>query len=146
MSADDGLAAIETILGTLDYEQVVLSATPLGPRVAKWTSFHNAAAESDHEIATGNDAKQRKDRRPTRDCAGQPDLISGVVLKAYAKVIGPRDLALDANFFELGGDSLLAAQLAMELRGALPRGNKVSIGEIFDYPTPRRLAQRLACG
>jgi len=66
-----------------------------------------------------------------------------LVLKAYAKVIGSRDLELDANFFELVGDSLLVAQLAIELRGALPRGIEVSIGDIFDYPTPRRLTQRL---
>ncbi len=37
----------------------------------------------------------------------------------------------------------MAAQLAIERREALPRGIEVSIGDIFDYPTPRRFNQRL---
>ena len=140
---EEGVAAIEAILGEPDLSQVVLSATPLDQRITKWTWLHNGAFDAVHEGAATDAVKCEKPDRSVLECATQHNMTSALVLKAYAKVIGSRDLELDANFFELGGDSLLAAQLAIELRGALPRGIEVSIGDIFDYPTPRRLTQRL---
>lgn len=138
---EEGLDAIEAILGAPDLERVVLSATPLAERVSKWGRLPDAAETSSHGF------EQRAAAPISIGTAAERPVPVGdlprIVLKAYAKVIGSRDLAPDADFFELGGDSLLAAQLAMELRGALPPGDDVSIGDIFDFPTPRLLAGHL---
>ncbi len=141
MPVADGLAAIEAVLGEPAVHQIVLSATPLAPRIARWAMRSCGQLVAGDDVAPfykapGNGVAQwqkANDSNPT----------TALILKAYAKVIGSRDLELDADFFELGGDSLLAAQLALDLRGRLPRGIDVSIGDIFDYPTPRLLAQRL---
>ena len=136
-----GLAAIEAILGEPAVHQIVLSATPLEPRIARWAMRSCGQLVAGHDVAPiykapFNGVAQRQK-------ANNSNPTAALILKAYAKVIGSRDLELEADFFELGGDSLLAAQLALELRGSLPRGIDVSIGDIFDYPTPKLLAQRL---
>ncbi|MEU0337023.1 amino acid adenylation domain-containing protein [Streptomyces sp. NPDC006193] len=54
----------------------------------------------------------------------------------------PRDsVSADANFFDLGGDSLLATRLLARLRHE--SGAEVPITALFDGPTPAALAQRL---
>ncbi|MEU0052605.1 amino acid adenylation domain-containing protein [Streptomyces sp. NPDC006309] len=54
----------------------------------------------------------------------------------------PRDtVGTDANFFDLGGDSLLATRLLARLRHE--NGAEVPITALFDGPTPAALAQRL---
>ncbi|MEK8146620.1 condensation domain-containing protein [Streptomyces sp. M10(2022)] len=51
-------------------------------------------------------------------------------------------MGADANFFDLGGDSLLATRLLARLRHST--GAEVPISALFDGPTPAMLAQRLA--
>lgn len=54
----------------------------------------------------------------------------------------PRDtVGIDANFFDLGGDSLLATRLLARLRAET--GAEVPITALFDGPTPAALAERL---
>ncbi|MFI8193335.1 amino acid adenylation domain-containing protein [Streptomyces sp. NPDC085946] len=55
----------------------------------------------------------------------------------------PRDtVGADANFFDLGGDSLLATRLLARLRH--DSGVEVPITALFEGPTPQALARRLA--
>ncbi|MFI0228009.1 amino acid adenylation domain-containing protein [Streptomyces sp. NPDC017086] len=57
----------------------------------------------------------------------------------------PRDtVGADANFFDLGGDSLLATRLLARLRHE--NGAEVPITALFDGPTPAALARRLPTG
>ncbi|MGW5617196.1 amino acid adenylation domain-containing protein [Streptomyces sp. NPDC003877] len=55
----------------------------------------------------------------------------------------PRDtVGVDAGFFDLGGDSLLATRLLARLRHET--GAEVPITALFETPTPAALAERLA--
>ncbi|MFF8675982.1 amino acid adenylation domain-containing protein [Streptomyces sp. NPDC015242] len=56
--------------------------------------------------------------------------------------LSPNTVGTDADFFDLGGDSLLAARLLARLRQ--DSGVKVSLTTLFERPTPDALAQRLA--
>lgn len=49
------------------------------------------------------------------------------------KVLGKEDVMVNDNYFELGGDSLIATRLISEVRKK--EGIEISISEIFDNPT-----------
>lgn len=64
-----------------------------------------------------------------------------LLLDLWREGLENEDIHVESNFFHEGGHSLLAVQLisAINKRFSL----ELSIGEIFEYPTPRLLAARL---
>lgn len=61
-----------------------------------------------------------------------------MLLEVWEQVLGRSDLNLDSNFFELGGDSIQAMQVAA---GALEFGLRLTTKDVFDHPTVEGLAQ-----
>ncbi|MDJ0837507.1 MAG: amino acid adenylation domain-containing protein [Acidobacteriota bacterium] len=59
----------------------------------------------------------------------------------WRPLLGLRDLGRHADFFELGGDSLLATRLRTHIRESLQLD--LSLKELFDHPTLSRQAARL---
>ena len=56
----------------------------------------------------------------------------------WQKVLAVRSVGIDDNFFDLGGQSLLAVELTHEVEEKL--GKKINIYTLFKYPTIRELA------
>jgi pyochelin synthetase len=73
--------------------------------------------------------------------------LEGRLAAVWASVLGVRHVGRDQDFFELGGDSLLAAQLVGRLREAMPEASAMYFDEllrcVLEGPTVRRLATRL---
>ncbi|HWT40406.1 MAG TPA: condensation domain-containing protein [Dongiaceae bacterium] len=59
------------------------------------------------------------------------------IAEIWADVFGV-DIELDSNFFDLGGDSISSLRIVSKL---LEAGITVSMRDVFDSPTPRRLAR-----
>ncbi|GGU96689.1 hypothetical protein GCM10010211_75020 [Streptomyces albospinus] len=59
----------------------------------------------------------------------------------FGQLLGLEEVAAQADFFELGGDSLIAVQLASAVRAAF--GARITVKQVFTAPTPRRLARLL---
>ncbi len=74
--------------------------------------------------------------RPAARAPGTP--IEMAVARTWADVFGGEDVALDDDFFELGGDSIVALQLASRLRTALTA--EVTVREVFEHRTVAALA------
>lgn len=59
--------------------------------------------------------------------------------KIWKKLFGREDIGIEDNYFELGGDSLLATRLINQVRTKLQ--TELSIGAVFEHPTIYELAK-----
>ncbi|WP_331712068.1 AMP-binding protein, partial [Rhodococcus sp. EPR-279] len=73
-------------------------------------------------------------REPTND-------IERTVAEVFAQVLGVERVGLDDDFFELGGNSLIATQLVSRLGVAMD--TRIAVRELFDTSTVADLAARL---
>jgi nonribosomal peptide synthetase DhbF len=82
--------------------------------------------------------------RPRPEASDRPEgpPLVALVAAAFAEVLGAGRVGPDENFFELGGHSLTATRLVARLRErAAP---ELPLGAVFEAPTPRTLAERIA--
>lgn len=70
-----------------------------------------------------------------------PNGVTPVVAEAWHDVLGLRDIAHDADFFEIGGHSLLGAQVIMRIRERL--GLELTLATLFEAPTITELSNRI---
>lgn len=73
--------------------------------------------------------------------AGPQGDLERVVCAAFGQVLGIPVTDVDADFFHLGGHSLLVLPLQQVLADATSR--RVDVVDLFEHPTPRRLAAAL---
>ncbi|RII14754.1 Dimodular nonribosomal peptide synthase [Streptomyces sp. YIM 130001] len=76
-----------------------------------------------------------------RDAAGP---LERTLVGLFAEVLGVERVGPDDAFFDLGGTSLLAVRLVTRIGEEL--GSELTIGSLFEAPTPARLADRLGSG
>ncbi|MDJ0837510.1 MAG: amino acid adenylation domain-containing protein [Acidobacteriota bacterium] len=67
--------------------------------------------------------------------------VEQILLDIWAQVLGAEKAGRDANFFDVGGHSLLAAQVVSRIGASLDL--KVPIRQLFETPTPRLLGRAL---
>ena len=69
--------------------------------------------------------------------AGPEQLVAGI----WSEVLGLQRVGVEDNFFDLGGHSLLLAEVQ---RALADRGHELPIVTFFEYPTIQRLARHLS--
>lgn len=73
---------------------------------------------------------------------GAVDTLTGVIVDAFTEVFGAREpISADSDFFEIGGDSILAARVVARLRRQL--GIAVTMRDMFSARTVGALAETL---
>jgi acyl carrier protein len=64
------------------------------------------------------------------------------VQKIWSEHLGYQDFSLQESFFEIGGNSLMAARIIMALEKELER--TIGLTTFFQHPTVERLAQAIS--
>lgn len=67
--------------------------------------------------------------------------MKAVVLEIFEDAFSGTDVDMRSDFFELGGDSLLAAEICSRLEDAT--GQPVALTLVFEHSTPETLATAL---
>jgi hypothetical protein len=114
--------------------QLLVATRPLKARIAQWLHQQttvSGTSDLDVDVAAPTD---------TDDTSALEQHIAGV----YREVLGLPSVAAEDNFFDLGGDSLLASQILLQLRRQLPQAVSVQLHAIFDHPTVRDMAKHVA--
>jgi len=70
--------------------------------------------------------------------------LERTVAAAWCAVLGVERVGMNANFFEIGGHSLLLARLQEEMETRLSR--RVELVDVFRYPTVRQFVAHVLSG
>ncbi|GCD40790.1 type I polyketide synthase [Streptomyces paromomycinus] len=128
-TAADALAAIEPALFG-GHPRVVVSTESLPGRLERGTKRHrNRQPEQAAEAAAAPEAQSRTD-------------IENTLIDIWRNLFGRAQIDTHANFFELGGDSLLLIEAGRQIKERLHAS--LSVADLFSYPTIARLAGHLA--
>lgn len=138
MSAQEGVAALDRVLALGGPANLLVSTRPLPPRLQKWVAQHVGDPDADGSGSDASGAPADTDFPDTPDSPGTD--LERRLTAIYAKVLGVPQIGLDDNFFDLGGDSLLAAQILSQLRRTLAVDGRVQLGDVFGHPSVSALA------
>ncbi|VDC19066.1 Surfactin synthase subunit 3 [Pseudogemmobacter humi] len=72
------------------------------------------------------------------------DPMTLALCRHFAAILGLAEVGPDANFFDLGGHSLLLIRLIARIEAA--KGFRLSVSDLHTHPTPRAVAGLLAAG
>lgn len=101
-----------------------------------------AGSRERHVDTAGDAGETTTAREPAPDPASLPTLLEAEIMGIWRRLFGCDVINLTADFFQLGGDSLMAVSLAADLERLL--GRRIPIATLFEAPTIRSLARTLA--
>ncbi|KUM93480.1 hypothetical protein AQI88_27355 [Streptomyces cellostaticus] len=104
----------------------------------------NGSGKVDYPALTRLVAERREHAAGARLELDHPDLddeLTAQLTALWRTILKREDITADADFFEYGGNSMLAAWAMQELQNM--SGISLSLAEMFERPTPRGLAVRV---
>ncbi|WP_192247349.1 type I polyketide synthase [Mesorhizobium caraganae] len=113
LSSDEGIDVIKRILANVDNGQVIVATRPLPARIREWVD----------QVRTNTPDEQPNEEKksPPEEVETSEDNMLGhgdprsLFLDEVKTLLGAKGIGLDDNFFDVGGDSLLAAELQAHL-------------------------------
>ncbi len=145
MSPEEATEALRRALQMLPAAQVVISVGELDARLSRWVRFDQ---DRKGERADGEEAEENGAgavyARPAhlQNPYVAPTTETEVTIgKLWGRMLGIEEVGVHDNFFQLGGDSLLATQLASRMREALKKDFPLQL--FFTSPTVAQMSVAL---
>jgi acyl transferase domain-containing protein/acyl carrier protein len=136
----EGVEALDRILRA-DLPRVVVSAQDLHGRIELGKSFTGESFLAELEKMQAPQSTPRPMTSPTAQAPPRGDAERRIAA-VWQRVLGVEPIGLQDNFFDLGGNSLLALQVVSDLSRDL--GMDIAPVTLFEAPTVSALARRLA--
>ncbi len=127
-SVAEGTEALIQIVNCDAHRRVVLSREPFSKR----QSFY---------IDDGRETRLRSQAEINLESSDDQTNVSDRMLNIWRQQFNNDELTLDENYFELGGDSLMAIGLIAQIQQTF--GNLIPISHLINSPTPRKLIERM---
>ncbi len=137
ISAPEGGEAFARALGRTGSSQIVVSTTPLGPRLEEWTGTGVRSVGPGEAALPG----AVRDPRPEIGIVyvAPEDPVDRRLAVIWAEMLGIDRVGADDSFFELGGSSLVAVHMMGRVRKEYPV--ELSVTTLFEAPTVRALGR-----
>ena len=138
MAGDTGAGGIGSVTGADAFHRVL--AVDLGPQVVVCAEPLDLVIDRIHALTTDtveeNLATSGSNAAPIEDDGRTP--VEALIARTWDDVLGTDGIGLGQDFFELGGNSLVAVQLIAQVRKAL--GVKLPMRALFESPTVSGMA------
>ncbi len=124
LSPQEGLDILKRIVHLKVLNQVIVCNQNLEPRIQRWLY---QSPSDEHEIADRDTCQS----------------LESLLVKVYEEVLGVSGIQPDQDFFEAGGDSLLASQVFSRIKQSVPHSENIRLWDIMEYPVIRDLAHKM---
>ena len=135
MTPDEGVQAFEHVLGLGEQTQLINSTGDLNHRIREWIQLESIHQEPTELI--GGTARPELESRYVAPAGNYEQTIVTV----WQEVLGFAEIGIYDNFFDLGGNSLIALQVIARLKKALDI--QIPVVALFEAPTVTALATYL---
>jgi acyl transferase domain-containing protein len=137
MTPEESTEAFMRLVTLATVPQVVASTGDLSARMEMWLALRNQAASDSSEGATPGEPHPR----PALGTAYVPPSNKNeeVIARVWQDLLGIEELGIHDNFFDLGGNSLLALKIISQLKKEMQID--IPVVSLFEGPTVQALAQ-----
>jgi NAD(P)-dependent dehydrogenase (short-subunit alcohol dehydrogenase family)/acyl carrier protein len=132
----DGAEAFRLLLGADPGPQVVIAAQPVGELMAATQRVTHEAVKADLGAAAADRPESREGHIAPRN------ELEAAIARLWIEVLGGEEVSVTDNFFEIGGNSLVAVQLIALIRREF--GVRLPMRNLFEYPTVEGAAAKVA--
>ena len=133
----DGAEAFRLLVEADPGPQVVIAAQPVSELMAAASRVTHESVESD----LGASAAADRAESPDGHVAPRNELEAAIA-RLWSEVLGGEEVSVTDNFFEIGGNSLVAVQLIALIRREF--GVRLPMRNLFEYPTVEGAAAKIA--
>jgi NAD(P)-dependent dehydrogenase (short-subunit alcohol dehydrogenase family)/acyl carrier protein len=133
----DGAEAFRLLLDADPGPQVVIAARPVSELMAATQRVTHESIESDLAVSAA------ADRPGSREGHVAPqNELQAAIARLWSEVLGGEEVSVTDNFFEIGGNSLVAVQLIALIRREF--GVRLPMRSLFEDPTVEGAAAKVA--
>jgi NADP-dependent 3-hydroxy acid dehydrogenase YdfG len=138
MSPDEGTRAFAVAMCHVEHPSLINSTTDLNRRFEKWVRL--SVQQSRPQNVHGRANISQEFQAPT---TRTQEVLAGL----WQDILGLEHIGIDDNFFQLGGDSLIATRLVAKIRTHFAVSDAVySLSDFFANPTIGAIADKIDGG
>ncbi len=133
----DGAEAFRLLIGADPGPQVVIAARPVSELMAATQRITHESVESELSVPAAADRPG-----PSEDHVAPRNELEAAIARLWGEVLGGGAVSVTDNFFEIGGNSLVAVQLIALIRREF--GVRLTMRRLFECPTVEGAAAEVA--
>ncbi len=140
---DEGMNAMTRVLSGTGVDHVIISTGELQPRIDRWVKLTSLRTQDDDPSLFSSPAElsQAGESNQNSILYGSGSATEQAITQIWQKILGINNIGLKDDFFDLGGDSLVAVQLFNLIKKTF--GRQLPLATLVQKRTISELAELL---